>query len=84
MPTPKKEAAVTELRDVLERASLAVVADYRGLKVADLQQFRTTLRPLNAEARVAKNTLTSIAAEQAGKSDLAAVPGRPDAAHHGV
>ena len=70
MPTPKKEAAVTELRDVLERSSLAVVADYRGLKVSDLQQFRTTLRPLNAEARVAKNTLTSIAAAQAGKGEL--------------
>ncbi len=70
MPTPKKVAEVAELRDVLERSSLAVIADYRGLKVSDLQQFRTTLRPLNAEARVAKNTLTSIAAEQAGKSGL--------------
>lgn len=70
MPTPKKVAEVAELRDMLERSSLTVVADYRGLKVSDLQQFRTTLRPLNAEARVAKNTLTSIAAEQAGKAGL--------------
>ena len=71
VPTPKKVAEVAELRDMLERSSLTVVADYRGLKVSDLQGFRTTLRPLNAEARVAKNTLTSIAAEQAGKADLA-------------
>lgn len=70
MPTPKKVAEVAELRDMLERSSLTVVADYRGLKVSDLQQFRTTLRPLNAEARVAKNTLTSIAAEQAGVAGL--------------
>jgi large subunit ribosomal protein L10 len=68
--TPKKEATVEELREMLSRSSLAVVADYRGLKVSDLQALRTTLRPLNAEARVAKNTLTSIAAEQAGKQGL--------------
>ena len=70
MATPKKEATVEELRDMLSRSSMTVVADYRGLKVADLQALRTTLRSFNGEARVAKNTLTSIAAEQAGKQGL--------------
>ena len=70
MPTPKKEAIVEELRDMLSRATLTVVADYRGLKVADLQGLRTTLRPLGGEARVAKNTLATIAADQAGVPQL--------------
>lgn len=70
MPTPKKEATVAELRDMLSRSALAIAADYRGLKVSDLQALRTTLRPLNGEARVAKNTLTRLAAEQADKQGL--------------
>ena len=70
MPTPKKAATVAELSDMLSRASMTVVADYRGLKVSDLQTFRTTLRGLNADARVAKNTLTTIAAKEVGKSGL--------------
>jgi large subunit ribosomal protein L10 len=68
--TPKKEATVEELRDMLARSSMTVIADYRGLKVSDLQALRTTLRPLNGEARVAKNTLTSIAADQANQQGL--------------
>jgi large subunit ribosomal protein L10 len=55
---------------MLSRATLTVVADYRGLKVSDLQTFRTTLRGLNADAKVAKNTLTTIAARQVGKEAL--------------
>jgi large subunit ribosomal protein L10 len=49
---------------------MTVVADYRGLKVSELQTFRTTLRGLNADARVAKNTLTTIAAKESGKAGL--------------
>ena len=70
VPTPKKEATVAELTDMLSRATMTVVADYRGLKVSDLQTFRATLRGLNAEARVAKNTLATIAARQVGKEGL--------------
>lgn len=71
MPTPKKEASVAELSDMLSRATLTVVADYRGLKVSELQTLRTTLRGLNGDAKVAKNTLTAIAAKQVGKEGLA-------------
>lgn len=70
MPTPKKQQTVAELRAILDRSSLAVIADYRGLKVNDLEDLRSRLRPLNGEARVAKNTLITIAAKQAGKEGL--------------
>lgn len=66
MPTPAKQKEIDSLAVGLQRAKLAVLTDYRGLKVADLQTFRATLRPMNAEFRVAKNTLTRIAAERNG------------------
>jgi large subunit ribosomal protein L10 len=56
---------------MLSRATMTVVADYRGLKVGEMQTFRTTLRGLNADAKVAKNTLATIAARQVGKEALA-------------
>jgi large subunit ribosomal protein L10 len=70
VPTPKKEATVAELTDMLSRATMTVVADYRGLKVSEMQTFRTTLRGLNADAKVTKNTLATIAARQVGKEAL--------------
>lgn len=70
MPTPQKMATINELTDQLSRAQLTIVADYRGLGVADLQGLRSSLRPLNSEFRVAKNTLTRFAAEKAGIDGL--------------
>lgn len=66
MPNAEKARVIDELSDQLSRAQLTIVADYRGLKVTDLQTLRGTLRSLNAQVRVAKNTLTNIAANRAG------------------
>ncbi len=66
MPNAQKARTIEELTDQLSRSQLTIVADYRGLKVTDLQGLRGTLRPLNAQVRVAKNTLTNIAAHRAG------------------
>ena len=70
MPTAQKAAQIDELVDRLSRAQLTVIADYRGLSVSALQDFRSRLKPLEAEFKVAKNTLTRIAAEQAGIEGL--------------
>jgi len=70
MPTPKKEATVAELTEALSRSKLTILTDYRGLKVSDLQTLRAQLRPHNAELRVAKNTLTVIAARANNMEDL--------------
>jgi len=70
MPTPQKALAIDQLTDSLQRAQLAVLTDYRGLKVSDLQTLRATLRPLGAEFHIAKNTLTRIAAERVGIEGL--------------
>jgi large subunit ribosomal protein L10 len=71
MPTPQKAAAIDELAESLEKAQLAVLTDYRGLRVGDLQALRASLRPLGAEIHIAKNTLTRIAAERVGIDGLA-------------
>lgn len=68
MPTAKKAAEIDELTGALSKAQLTIVTDYRGLKVGDLEGFRSTLRPFKASFRIAKNTLTIIAAERAGVS----------------
>jgi large subunit ribosomal protein L10 len=70
MPTRQKVNAVQELSNQLARAQMVIVTDYRGLKVADLQTFRGNLRPSGAEIHIAKNTLTRIAASNAGMNGL--------------
>jgi large subunit ribosomal protein L10 len=70
MPTPQKARSIDELTDQLTRAKLVIVTDYRGLKVTDLQTLRTTLRTSGGEFHIAKNTLTKIAAGQAGVEGL--------------
>jgi len=61
MPTPQKAVLIDELFDQLSRANLAILTDYRGLKVSDLQTLRASLRAQDADFRIAKNTFTRIA-----------------------
>lgn len=70
MPTLKKGVEIDLLVDRLERSQLTVIADYRGLSVSQLQDFRATLRTTESEFRVAKNTLVRIAAERVGIEGL--------------
>ena len=70
MPTPQKAKTIDALAEQLQRAQLVIVTDYRGLKVADLQTFRGSLRSKGREVHVAQNTLTRIAAGNAGLSGL--------------
>lgn len=70
MPTRQKAKAIDGISAQLARAQLVIVTDYRGLKVGDLQVFRGNLRPSGGEFHVAKNTLTRIAASNAGVAGL--------------
>ena len=70
MPTEKKVETVAILADKLSRSQLTIVADYRGLTVADMQNLRGQLRPNGSEMQVAKNTLARIAARQTGLEAL--------------
>ncbi|MGI5427957.1 50S ribosomal protein L10 [Streptomyces sp. CA-179760] len=65
MARPDKVDAVVEMRDKFRSSNGVVVTAYTGLTVAQLQQLRRSLGE-NANYRVAKNTLTKIAANEAG------------------
>lgn len=79
MPTEKKTETISELETKIGEAPLMILADYRGLTVADLQGLRGQLRSVGAEFRVAKNTLTRIAANNRGITDLDATLEGPTA-----
>ena len=70
MPTDIKRHAVAELAQMLRDSSALAVADYRGLKVSDMQAVRRSLRASGVELHVAKNRLLKIAADEADRADL--------------
>jgi large subunit ribosomal protein L10 len=69
MARPDKAAAVAELTDAFRGSSAAVLTEYRGLTVAQLKELRRSLAG-NATYSVVKNTLTKIAAREAGVETL--------------
>ncbi|HLH83542.1 MAG TPA: 50S ribosomal protein L10 [Trebonia sp.] len=65
MANAEKTAAVEELAGMFRQSSGAVLTEYRGLTVAQLSELRGSLKG-NATFTVVKNTLTKIAATEAG------------------
>ena len=70
MARPDKAAAVAELTQLFRDSNAAVLTEYRGLSVAQLKALRTALGA-DAHYAVAKNTLTAIAAREAGLEGFA-------------
>ena len=62
-PRPEKVAVVDEVRDKLSAADAVLLTEYRGLKVSELAELRTAMRPAGGEYRVYKNTLVRRAAQ---------------------
>lgn len=79
MARAEKVAVVQELREKFERASSVVLTDYRGLTVAEVTELRRQLRGAGVEYRVAKNTLTRLAAKDAAVEGLDAYLAGPTA-----
>jgi large subunit ribosomal protein L10 len=68
MPNAEKVATVAELTERFQTSSGAVLANYRGLTVAQLAELRRSLGE-RATFAVVKNTLTKLAAAEAGVAD---------------
>lgn len=68
--TAAKQAIVAELKEKLTGAKGAVFTTYKGLTVAQDTKLRKALREAGVEYRVVKNTLTRIAANEAGIEGL--------------
>jgi large subunit ribosomal protein L10 len=74
MPNAKvlkeKQQAVVEVTEKLQSSSCTIVADYRGLTVAQVTELRKTLRQSGIEFKVIKNSITRRATENAALTDL--------------
>ncbi len=70
MARPEKVEQVELLTEKLQKAKAAVLTDYRGLTVSQLQDLRGRLRAQDVEYRVVKNTLARRAAVEAGHEDF--------------
>ena len=65
MSRSDKAAAIAELSEKFRSSNAAVLTEYRGLTVKQLTELRSNLRG-NATYAVVKNTLTELAAKDAG------------------
>jgi large subunit ribosomal protein L10 len=76
MARPDKTAAVAELTEDFKSATATYLTEYRGLTVTSMKELRRSLGP-DTKYSVVKNTLTKIAAKNAGieiADDLLAGP----------
>ena len=64
-----KEASVAELTNLFESSTAVLLTEYRGLTVAQLKTLRKSISG-DASYAVVKNTLTKIAANNAGISSF--------------
>jgi large subunit ribosomal protein L10 len=65
-----KERVVARLAQRLRDTDTLMVADYRGLSMPEIDELRTRLLEAGARFTVVKNTLTKLAAEEAGTKDV--------------
>lgn len=70
MPRPDKVQTVEDIRERFSRVQGAIVADYRGLNVAQATDLRRRLREAGVEFKVLKNTLTILAAKEEGLDSM--------------
>ncbi len=62
MPTAEKARTIEQAKEWYSKSVGVVFADYRGLKVKEMQQLRRDLRLKGGEIHVLKNTLFRVAA----------------------
>jgi large subunit ribosomal protein L10 len=70
MPTPAKVETIEDLKGRLRGVKTVMLAEYRGLTVQQLSDFRKQLKAVSAEYKIVKNRLTRLAL---GSSELAAL-----------
>ena len=70
---PRKRESVARLTELLAAATSAIVTDYRGLTVKQLEDLRGRLRAEGIDYVVVKNTLARRAATDAGVPQFAKV-----------
>ncbi len=70
MPSQEKKDKVKQIANWFGEADSLLVLRYRGLRVAEANEIRASLKGMDSELRVIKNTLTRIALAETPKEDL--------------
>jgi large subunit ribosomal protein L10 len=79
MPTQRKIDQVEDLKRRMERATITVSANYRGLRVQEMDQMRKRMRAASIEVKVVKNSLLRLAADRTGAPELMQIVEGPTA-----
>lgn len=70
MDRSAKERVVAELHEKLKNTKLAILADYKGMKVKQMTELRNELRKADSEMTVVKNNLLNIALQDTDFTSL--------------
>jgi large subunit ribosomal protein L10 len=65
-PRPEKVAVVNEVRDRFAGSEAALLTEYRGIDVHDMQTLRRALRAAGGDYKIYKNTLVRFAVRELG------------------
>ena len=66
----KKAEVIEQLTNSFTNTTAVVICDYKGLKVSDLEELRTAARAKDTSVQVVKNTLATIALNNADMSGI--------------
>jgi len=70
LPTQQKVDRVQDIKDRLERSSIAMTTTYSGISVNQMIELRRAMKAGGVDFTIVKNTLLSIAADDAQKPQL--------------
>jgi large subunit ribosomal protein L10 len=65
-PRPEKVAVVDEVRERFSGSEAALLTEYRGIDVTDMQALRRSLREAGGDYKIYKNTLVRFAVRELG------------------
>lgn len=80
----EKQQVIQQITDKINESKSMVIADYRGLNVAQVTELRKQLREAGVEYKVLKNTMTRFAAKNAGIEGLDEILTGPNAIAFGM
>ena len=70
MPTQQNIDRVQDIKDRLERSSIAMTTSYSGISVNQMTELRRAMRGGGVDFTIVKNTLLALAADEAQKPQL--------------
>lgn len=71
MANPDKESSVAEIKESIQKSSVAIMSKYQGITVAQVTDLRNKLRAQGVTYKVYKNTLAKRALDELGIGDAA-------------